>query len=108
MNGISKINKDWDFTIGLEIHVQLDTNSKMFSSCEYSYDKSENSLTCPTSLGLPGALPTINERAIDFAIKFGLAVKGNINLSFSTKSPSMETSDKSIEFFSSVIQLLFN
>ena len=55
----------------------------MFSSCEYSYDKSENSLTCPTSLGLPGALPTINERAIDFAIKFGLAVKGNINLSFS-------------------------
>ena len=83
MNGISQINKDWDFTIGLEIHVQLETNSKMFSSCEYSYDKSENSLTCPTSLGLPGALPTINERAIDFAIKFGLAVNGNINSSFS-------------------------
>jgi aspartyl-tRNA(Asn)/glutamyl-tRNA(Gln) amidotransferase subunit B len=83
MNGISQINKDWDFTIGLEIHVQLETNSKMFSSCEYSYNKSENSLTCPTSLGLPGALPTINEKAIDFAIKFGLAVNGNINSSFS-------------------------
>ena len=83
LSNIEQINKDWDFTIGLEIHVQLETNSKMFSSCEYSYDKSPNSLTCPTSLGLPGALPTINEKAIDFAIKFGLAVKGNVHSSFS-------------------------
>ena len=83
LNSIDQINKDWDFTIGLEIHVQLETNSKMFSSCDYSYNKSPNSLTCPTSLGLPGALPTINEKAIDFAIKFGLAVKGNIHSSFS-------------------------
>ena len=52
LSNIEQINKDWDFTIGLEIHVQLETNSKMFSSCEYSYDKSPNSLTCPTSLGL--------------------------------------------------------
>ncbi len=83
MNKINQINKDWDFTIGLEIHVQLETNSKMFSSCEYSYDKSPNSLTCPTSLGLPGALPTINKKAIDFAIKFGLAVKADVHSSFS-------------------------
>ena len=83
LSNIEQINKDWDFTIGLEIHVQLETNSKMFSSCEYSYDKSPNSLTCPTSLGLPGALPTINQKAIDFAIKFGLAVKGNVHPSFS-------------------------
>ena len=64
LNSIDQINKDWDFTIGLEIHVQLETNSKMFSSCDYSYNKSPNSLTCPTSLGLPGALPTLMKKRL--------------------------------------------
>ena len=79
---IEKINEKWDFVIGLEIHVQLDTNSKMFSDCNYIYDVEPNTLTCPTSLGLPGALPTVNLKAIEFAYKFGKAVNGNINSSF--------------------------
>ena len=79
---INDINKKWDFIIGLEIHVQLDCNSKMFSNCLYKYDNSPNSLTCPTSLGLPGALPSINQAAIESAIMFGKAVNGDISKNF--------------------------
>ena len=79
---VEKINEKWDFVIGLEIHVQLDTNSKMFSDCNYNYDMEPNTLTCPTSFGLPGALPTVNDKAIEFALKLGKAVNGNINDNF--------------------------
>ena len=83
MNTIEKINKEWDFVIGIEVHVQLETKSTMFSTCEYTYDQSPNTLTCPTSIGLPGALPSINQKAIDFAIKFGGAVNATVHPSFS-------------------------
>jgi aspartyl-tRNA(Asn)/glutamyl-tRNA(Gln) amidotransferase subunit B len=83
LNTIEKINKEWDFVIGIEVHVQLETKSKMFSTCEYTYNQSPNTLTCPTSIGLPGALPSINQKAIDFAIKFGGAVNATVHPSFS-------------------------
>jgi len=79
---INEINKNWDFIIGLEIHVQLETISKIFSDCSYDYDQTPNSLTCPTSIGLPGALPNINQSAIESAIKFGKAVNGKISKKF--------------------------
>ena len=79
---INEINKSWDFIIGLEIHVQLETISKIFSDCSYDYDQIPNSLTCPTSIGLPGALPNINQSAIESAIKFGKAVNGKISKKF--------------------------
>ena len=79
---INEINKSWDFIIGLEIHVQLETISKIFSDCSYDYDQTPNSLTCPTSIGLPGALPNINQSAIESAIKFGKAVNGKISRKF--------------------------
>ena len=79
---INQINENWDFIIGLEIHVQLDCDSKMFSNSLYKYDNSPNSLTCPTSLGLPGALPSVNQAAIESAIKFGKAVNGDISSNF--------------------------
>ena len=58
---INEINKSWDFIIGLEIHVQIENKSKIFSECSYGYAETPNSLTCPTSIGLPGALPNINQ-----------------------------------------------
>ena len=79
---INDINENWDFIIGLEIHVQLECNSKIFSNCEYEYDNAPNSQTCPTSLGLPGALPSVNQTAIESAILFGQAVNGNVSESF--------------------------
>ncbi len=65
---------DYEPVIGLEIHVQLDTRTKMFCGCELSFNDPPNTHTCPTCLGLPGALPVVNERAIHFGIMIGLAL----------------------------------
>ncbi len=65
---------DYEPVIGLEIHVQLSTRTKMFCGCELSFNDPPNIHTCPTCLGLPGALPVANEQAIHFAIMIGLAL----------------------------------
>ena len=64
--------------IGLEIHVQLKTRTKMFCGCELSFADEPNSHTCAVCLGLPGALPVINARAVHFAIMIGLALGSEI------------------------------
>jgi aspartyl-tRNA(Asn)/glutamyl-tRNA(Gln) amidotransferase subunit B len=60
--------------IGLEIHVQLRTHTKMFCGCELSFGDPPNTHTCPVCLGLPGALPVANARAIHYALLIGLAL----------------------------------
>jgi aspartyl-tRNA(Asn)/glutamyl-tRNA(Gln) amidotransferase subunit B len=65
---------EYEPVIGLEIHVQLSTRTKMFCGCELSFNDPPNIHTCPTCLGLPGALPVANEKAIHFAIMIGLAL----------------------------------
>ncbi|MGN6868375.1 MAG: Asp-tRNA(Asn)/Glu-tRNA(Gln) amidotransferase subunit GatB [Solirubrobacteraceae bacterium] len=65
---------EYEPVIGLEIHVQLSTRTKMFCGCELSFNDPPNVHTCPTCLGLPGALPVANEHAIHFAIMIGLAL----------------------------------
>ena len=60
--------------IGLEIHVQLSTRTKMFCSCSLSFGDPPNTHTCPVCLGLPGSLPVANERAIHLGLMIGLAL----------------------------------
>jgi aspartyl-tRNA(Asn)/glutamyl-tRNA(Gln) amidotransferase subunit B len=69
---------DYEPVIGLEIHVQLQTRTKMFCGCELSFGDPPNVHTCPVCLGLPGALPVINEQAVRYATMIGLAFECEI------------------------------
>src|SRR5205823_958648 len=66
---------EWEPVIGLEIHVQLKTRTKMFCRCENTFGGEPNTRTCPVCLAHPGALPVPNERAIEWTIKLGLALE---------------------------------
>lgn len=70
--------EDWEPVIGLEIHAQLLTNSKMFSPDSTTFGGADNENTDPSSLGLPGSLPVMNGKAVEFSIKTGLALNCNI------------------------------
>jgi aspartyl-tRNA(Asn)/glutamyl-tRNA(Gln) amidotransferase subunit B len=64
----------WEPVIGLEIHVQLKTRTKMFCRCPVGFGAAENTQTCPVCLGFPGALPVPNRQAIEWTVKLGLAL----------------------------------
>ena len=70
---------DYETVIGLEVHAQLLTRSKMFCGCPTAFGGSPNSQTCPVCQGMPGVLPVINRRAIEFAIRTALALHCTIN-----------------------------
>ncbi len=65
---------EWQPVIGLEIHVQLKTRTKMFCRCENGFGSGPNAQTCPVCLAFPGALPTPNETAVEWTLKLGLAL----------------------------------
>ncbi|MBI3624855.1 MAG: Asp-tRNA(Asn)/Glu-tRNA(Gln) amidotransferase subunit GatB [Candidatus Rokubacteria bacterium] len=70
---------DYEVIIGLEVHAQLLTRSKMFCGCPTAFGGVPNSQTCPVCQGMPGVLPVINRRAVEFAIRTGLALHCTIN-----------------------------
>lgn len=79
MKELSEFLKDWEAVIGLEIHTELTTlDTKMFCGCKLSHDDEPNANVCPVCLGLPGALPVPNKRAIESIVKAGLATNCQI------------------------------
>jgi len=70
----------WDVVIGLEIHAQLATRTKIFSGAPTAFGAEPNRQACAVDLGLPGVLPVLNARAVHMALKFGLAIGAHINL----------------------------
>ena len=72
-------NKSWEAVIGLEIHVQLATNSKLFSGASTNFGALPNTQACNIDLALPGVLPVLNEEVLKMAVKLGKALNANIN-----------------------------
>jgi aspartyl-tRNA(Asn)/glutamyl-tRNA(Gln) amidotransferase subunit B len=68
----------YDPALGLEIHVELNTNTKMFCGCPATFGGEPNTQVCPTCLGLPGAMPVVNGKAVESAIRIGLALNCEI------------------------------
>lgn len=69
----------YEAVIGLEIHSELKTNTKIFCGCATTFGAEQNTHVCPVCLGLPGVLPVVNRRVVEFAIKAGLALNCTIN-----------------------------
>ncbi len=68
----------YEIVIGLEIHAELCTESKLFCNCAYTFGAPANDCTCPICLGMPGTLPVINKRALEFTVRAGLAMNCEI------------------------------
>jgi aspartyl-tRNA(Asn)/glutamyl-tRNA(Gln) amidotransferase subunit B len=69
---------DYEIVIGLEVHAELKTNTKIFCGCSTKFGSDQNTNVCPVCLGLPGVLPVINEKVLEFAIRAGLALNCEI------------------------------
>ena len=76
---MDKRKSEWETVIGLEVHVQLATKSKIFSGASTLFGSSPNTQACNIDLGMPGVLPVLNEEVLKMAIKFGLSINANIN-----------------------------
>src|SRR5262245_25186066 len=70
---------NYSIVIGLEVHVQLLTESKMFCGCSTKFGAPANSLTCPICIGMPGVLPVMNRRAFELALKTAIALHCDIS-----------------------------
>ena len=69
---------NYESIIGLEVHAQLSTQTKLFCGCPAAYGGEPNTRVCPVCLGLPGALPVVNRKAVEYAVRMGLAIKCSI------------------------------
>ena len=71
--------KDYEIVIGLEVHAELNTESKIYCNCRNAFGLEVNTQVCPICMGMPGTLPTLNEKVVDYAIKMGHALNCKIN-----------------------------
>ena len=71
----------WELIVGLEVHVELHTATKLFCGCPNAFGSEPNTNVCPTCLGLPGSLPVMNEKAVELAMTLGRALGCTVNRS---------------------------
>ena len=69
---------DYEIVIGLEVHTELKTHSKIFCGCSTKFGSEQNTNVCPVCLGLPGVLPVVNEKVVEFAVRVGVALNCDI------------------------------
>ena len=74
-----KLIKDYELVVGLEVHVELSTESKIFCSCPTAFGAEPNTQVCPVCMGLPGAMPFLNKKVVEYAVKAGLSTNCEIN-----------------------------
>ena len=77
-SAIAPLLERWELVVGLEVHVQLKTRTKLFCSCSAEYGAAPNANTCPVCLALPGALPVVNEQAVKLATRAALALNCDV------------------------------
>jgi len=99
----------FEVVIGLEVHVQLNTTTKLFCSCPTSFNHKQNTNTCPTCLALPGALPVLNQEVLQKAVMLGTALGATVNRTsyFDRKSyfyPDSPSAYQITQFYTPVIQ----
>ena len=71
-------HRGWETVIGLEVHVQLATKTKIFSGASTAFGAEPNTQACAIDLAMPGTLPVLNKQAVNYAIMFGLAIDAEI------------------------------
>jgi aspartyl-tRNA(Asn)/glutamyl-tRNA(Gln) amidotransferase subunit B len=79
-NQLDEILRDYEAVIGIETHVQLSTLTKAFCSCSNNYGSYPNTSICPVCMGLPGALPVLNSKVVEFGVRLGLALNCDLSL----------------------------
>ena len=99
--------KQYETVIGLEVHVELATKTKIFCSCSTQFGGAPNTHTCPVCTGMPGSLPVLNKQVVEYAMAIGLATNCDITqvCKFDRKIIFTRTTHRTIRFPSCIFQL---
>ena len=81
----------YEVVIGLEVHTELQTTTKIFCSCKTSFGADPNTNVCPVCLGLPGVLPVLNKKVLEYAVRAGLALNCEISASANSTAKTIIT-----------------
>ena len=91
------MSKQYETVIGLEVHVELATRTKIFCGCSTAFGGAPNTHTCPVCTGMPGSLPVLNKKVVDYALRVGLArPEADIQDNFYSPSGSSDDSSRTV------------